>query len=137
MSRNNKGVLKPFWLIVKDEPRQFDVLTTKLTAGEKALPVFSFEEEARMFLDLGELGNDWRVRETASGELVSVLYGPCATIDRVVLDPIPLPGPLTGGLNGLLSRKRGTFIRSLLDTRRFRPSGSGRGGVPRTPLLHG
>jgi hypothetical protein len=104
-----------------------EVLTTFLARGGEALPVFSFEDEANMFLRLGALGDDWRARETVGGELVSVLCGPCAGVDRVVLDPIPLPGSLTEGLNVLLSTEREAFVRSLLNPRRFRPPASGPG----------
>lgn len=131
MSRNSKRASRPFWLIVKDEPGRIDVLTTNLAAGEEALPVFSFEDEARVFCELGALGNGWRVRETAAGELTSVLCGPCATVDRVVLDPIPPLGPLTEGLNGLLSVEREAFMGSLLNPRRFGWPVSGRGVVCR------
>ncbi len=65
------------------------VLTTSLATGEKALPVFSFEDEASMFLELAASRGGWRVRETTAGELVSVLLGPCAGIGRVLLDPLP------------------------------------------------
>jgi len=106
-----------------------EVLTTNLARGGEALPVFSFEDEANMFLRLGAFGDDWRARETAGGELVSVLCGPCAGVDRVVLDPIPLPGSLVEGLYGFLSTGREAFMRSLLNPRRFRPPASGSGLV--------
>ena len=58
--------------------------------GEQALPIFSGEGEAEMFVWLGGAFEDgWRVRETSSGELVSILYGPCAGVGRVALDPSP------------------------------------------------
>ena len=114
-----------FWLIARHRTGGMEVLTTNLARGGEALPVFSFEDEANMFLRLGALGDDWRARETAGGELVSVLCGPCAGVDRVVLDPIPLPGSLVEGLNGLLSTGREAFMRSLLNPRRFRPPASG------------
>ena len=110
-----------FWLIARHRTGGMEVLTTNLARGGEALPVFSFEEEANMFLRLGALGDDWRERETAGGELVSVLCGPCAGVDRVVLDPVPLPGSLVEGLNGLLSTGREAFMRSLLNPRWFRP----------------
>ncbi len=91
-----------------------------LASGREALPVFSFEDEARMFLELGAPGGDWRVRVTSGGELVSVMCGPCATVDRVVLDPIPLPGPLIESLNELLSIEREAFEGFLLNPRRSR-----------------
>ena len=65
-----------------------EVLRATLASCEKALPVFSFEEEARMFLELGAL-DGWRVREPAVGKLTSVLFGPCAGVRRVALDPLP------------------------------------------------
>ncbi len=102
-----KLVSRPFWLIIKGDAGPMDVLRTTLASGEEALPVFSFEEEARMFLDLGAPDGGWRVRKTAAGELVSVLFGPCAGVGWVVLDP--LPGPDGAALNGLLSVERGTF----------------------------
>ena len=58
--------------------------------GEQALPVFSGEGEAEMFVWLGGAFEDgWRVRETSAGELVSILYGPCAGVGSVALDPSP------------------------------------------------
>jgi hypothetical protein len=114
-----------FWLIARHRTGGMEVLTANLACGEEVLPVFSFEDEANMFLRLGAQGNGWRARETAGGELVSVLCGPCASVDRVVLDPIPLPGPLARGLNTLLSTEREAFVGSLLNPRRFRAPGSG------------
>jgi hypothetical protein len=115
-----------FWLIARHRTGGMEVLTANLACGEEVLPVFSFEDEANMFLRLGAQGNDWRARETAGGELVSVLCGPCASVDRVVLDPIPLPGQLARGLNALLSTEREAFVGSLLNPWRFRSPGSGR-----------
>lgn len=53
------------------------------------LPVFSHEEEAEMFRSLGGAGGGWRIRESTVGELFSVLYGPCARVGPVALDPLP------------------------------------------------
>jgi hypothetical protein len=59
-------------------------------SAEQALPVFSGEGEAKMFVWLeGAFEDGWQVRETSSGELVSILYGPCAGVGRVALDPSP------------------------------------------------
>jgi len=72
------------------------------------LPVFSFEEEAEMFLRLGLLEKEgWRVRETTCGELTSVLYGMCRDVTHVSLDPLP-------GMVELVSLSRKTFVRTLL-----------------------
>ncbi len=124
--KNKKLAPRPFWLFVETGPARVDALTIGLASGEEALPVFSFEDEARMFLELGAPDGNWQVRVTAGGELASVLCGPCASIDRVVLDPIPLRGSVVEGLYDLLSLGREVFIGSLLDKRCFRPSTTGR-----------
>jgi hypothetical protein len=119
---------RPFWLIARYRTGGVEVLRTILASGREALPVFSFEDEARMFLELGTSGG-WRVRETTTGELTSVLCGLCANVDRVVLDPVPLPSRLSEGLNELLSMEREAFMASLLNRQRFRSPTTGRGGV--------
>lgn len=75
----------PYWLIVRHDHRQMEVLTID-RGGKEALPVFSFEEEAREFLCFVE-EEGWRVRRTGAGELISVLCGPCVGVKRVALDP--------------------------------------------------
>jgi hypothetical protein len=78
-----------FWLVVRHEERQMEVLMVGCS-GEQALPVFSGDGEAEMFVWLeGAFEDDWRVRQTSAGELVSILYGPCAGVGRVALDPSP------------------------------------------------
>ena len=78
-----------FWLVVMHENRQMNVLMVSCSC-EQALPVFSDEGEAEMFVWLqGAFEDGWRVRETSVGELVSILYGPCAGVGRVALDPSP------------------------------------------------
>ena len=89
-----------------------DVLTSRLASGEEALQVFSFEEEARMFLELGALGGDWRVRVTSPGELISVLFCLCASVKWVALDPLPHPDG--AALNHLMSMEREAFMEFLL-----------------------
>ena len=43
-----------------------------------------------MFLRLLEVESDgWQARESTAGELISVLCGPCASVERVALDPLP------------------------------------------------
>jgi hypothetical protein len=108
-----KRAPRQFWLIVKDDVGRLDVLTTNLSCGEAALPVFSFEDEARMFLELGALDGDWRVRVTAAGELISVLFSLCAGVCWVALDP--LPGPDVTVWNGLLSMEREAFMEFAAD----------------------
>ena len=94
-----------FWLVVRRQNCQLKVLMVSCS-GEQALPVFSGEGEAEMFLWLGgAFEDDWRVRETSAGELVSILYGPCAGVGRVALDPSPEMPPETIRLVSL-SRER-------------------------------
>jgi hypothetical protein len=79
----------PYWLIARQENSRMDLLTVGLASGEEVLPIFSFEEEARTFLRLRTWGTGWEARETTAQELVSVLLGPDAAVERVVLDPAP------------------------------------------------
>jgi hypothetical protein len=88
-----------------------DVFSTDLCDDGKALAVFSFQEEAQMFLGLrlAVSREGWRVRQTSMGELVSVLYGPCLDTKKVVLNPVPEVGRKK--LVGLLSMHRHDFLR--------------------------
>jgi hypothetical protein len=80
----------------------------------KVLPVFSFEEEAEMFLHLGGYDDSvWRTRESCAGELVSVLCGPCADVEGVALDP--LPEMLEDGTIELVEVGRRRFVGQLLE----------------------
>ena len=47
-----KTYSRPFWLIVKYQPGGMKVLRATLASGKEALPIFGFEHEARMFLEL-------------------------------------------------------------------------------------
>ena len=114
----------PFWLIVKYRVGGMEVLRTILASGEEALPVFSFEDEASMFLELGTSGC-WQVKETTAGELASILFGPCAGVGRVVLDP--LPGPFAERLMDLVSMGRKAFMESYLKDEETSPLATGSG----------
>jgi hypothetical protein len=106
------------WLISKIEAGRMDVLTTDLVGQRPALPVFSFADEAEMYLDLGPGRGRWRVRETAVGELVSVLLGPCAGVGRVLLDPVPdLDGRVFSEMVGV---EKADFVEHLLGSARRR-----------------
>ena len=76
----------PYWLLAKRRRDRLEVLTTSLADGRKVLPVFSFEEEADLYLRRGIRGS-WRVRQTEVGELLSLLYCLCNKVDLVALDP--------------------------------------------------
>ena len=94
---------RPLWLIVEQSYSELEVLTV----DSNVLPVFSFKEEAEMFLHMGRASDGWQVRETTCGELASVLYGPCREVAYVALDPVP-------GILELVSLSREQFIRVLL-----------------------
>ena len=87
------------------------------------LAVFSFEEEAKTFLDLFFLEDEekhkgWSIRETAPGELVSVLMAPCADVLEVALDPLPPVLSFGRRMLPLVSVKREDFVRHLLEERK-------------------
>jgi hypothetical protein len=115
---------RPLWLIVKYRVGGMEVLRTTLASGREALPVFSFEDEARMFLELGTSGC-WQVRETTAGELTSILFGPCAGVGRVVLDP--LPGSFAEPSMDLVSMGRKAFMESYLKDVETSPLATGSG----------
>jgi hypothetical protein len=102
---------RAFWLIVRQRAKGLEVFTT----GRKGdvLPVFSFEEEADMFLQLGLSEKEgWLVRESACGGLTSVLHAPCRDIRHVALDP--LPETVGEGTVGFASLDREYFMQVLL-----------------------
>ena len=103
----------PYWLLAKRRCGRFEVLTTSLADGRRVLPVFSFEEEAALFLCLGVQGS-WQVRRTGPGELASLLYGPCREVELVALDPVSEVE--TDMINRLVSVERRRFVDILLRT---------------------
>jgi hypothetical protein len=100
-----------YWLLATRRRGGLEVLTTSLEDGRRVLPVFSFEEEAALFLYLGVQGS-WQVRQTGAGELVSLLYGPCRGVELVALDP--MADVETDVMNGLVGLERGRFVDVLL-----------------------
>jgi hypothetical protein len=107
-----------YWVIAKDAKDGFgqpDLLTVDLDGTGEALPVFSFEEEAEMFLWLQTTEEGHEVRETTPGQLVSILYGPCAHVGRVILDPLPEIGARMQ--IGLLGMDRNDFVESVMGAR--------------------
>lgn len=107
-----QSVSSTYCLITKTENSKTEVLTIGLLDRE-VLPVFSYEEEATLFLRLGGFQGDWRVRKIEAGELTLVLFGPCAGIERVALDPFPETGIETVA-NLLVSLSRERFINHLV-----------------------
>jgi len=99
---------KKRWLIARDGDGHLEPLCV-YAGATRVLPVFSFEEEAEMFLRLGGYdGGRWRARESSAGELVSLLCGPCKGVRGVALDP--LPEMLKDGTVGLVRVERESFL---------------------------
>ena len=107
----NKAARRSFWLIATRAHGRIEVLTID-AGGETVLPVFSFQEEGEFFLSLEAAEADWWPRETTTGELVSLLLGLCARVDKVALDP--LPGLGERETLGLVSTGRRHFLHHLL-----------------------
>ena len=102
-----------YWLITKDENGRSEVLVISFASTEEALPVFSHEEEAELFLRLWEVeGEGWQVRESTAGEIISVLYEPSVGVKRVALDP--LPEMVAERTLGLVSLSRERFLELVL-----------------------
>jgi hypothetical protein len=107
-----------YWVIAmdaKDGFGQLALLTVDLDGAGEALPVFSFEEEAEMFLWLQTTEDGREVMETTPGQLVSILYGPCADVGRVMLDPLPEIGARMQ--ISLLGLDRNDFVESVMGAR--------------------
>jgi hypothetical protein len=101
-----------YWLLVKNRGAGIEVLTTRLSDGWQTLPVFSFREEAEMFLCLGGSQEGWQVRETTPGELLSTLHTLLRGVRRVTLDPIPTNSSLNA--SRLLTVTRKDFMARLV-----------------------
>ncbi len=101
----------PFWLITKRRHAGVDVLTMGLDDGRTVLPVFSFEEEAALYLRRGLRGS-WQLRRTEAGELVSLLCSLCREVELVALDPVS--DVEADVMNGFVSLERERFVDVLL-----------------------
>jgi hypothetical protein len=115
---SRRGGAQRYWVIAKgakDGFGQLDLLTVDLDGAGEALPVFSFEEEAEMFLWLQTTEEGREVREITPGQLVSILYGTCADVGRVMLDPLPEIG--ASMQNSLLGMDRNDFVESVMGSR--------------------
>jgi hypothetical protein len=112
--RNKSRALmhRPLWIITSYQNNRMEVLTIDPEVEGGFMAVFSFEEEAEAFLgllvDREENRKGWRSEQKKAGELVSVLLGPCAGVERVALDPLPLP--LGRAMLPLVSVNRDTFL---------------------------
>ncbi len=100
-----------YWLITKRRRGRVNVSAVRLADGRSVLPVFSFKEEAALFLRRGGR-ESWQVRRAEAGELLSLLCGPYREVELVALDP--MSGAEADAVNRLVSLKRERFIDVLL-----------------------
>lgn len=106
-----------YWTVANRRFGKIGMLTEDPDGRGDGLPVFRFQEEAEMFLWLLGLGGGWEVRETTAWELVSLLYGPCAHVGRVILDPQPRIGAGGDAEPESVDRKR--FVKTVVGVRTF------------------
>ena len=86
--------------------------TTRLGGSGDALPVFGHREDALVFLRFAALGGDWQIRQTGTGELISLLFSLCKDVETVMLDP--LAGRDVTLIEGLVSMERRRFVEYLI-----------------------
>jgi hypothetical protein len=77
-----------FWMVLEGSTRRLP-LTVFLSDGMEALVLFSGEEEARMFCHFCKEGANANLRQTTTGEVISLLYCPWCAAKHVALDPFP------------------------------------------------
>ncbi len=96
--------LQSYWLVAKYCIREMQVLTLQLASGEEVLPVFSSSEATSTFLHYlprcfsqsQGIGEGWYVRKSTTGELISLLFGPCRSVDHIALNLRPEIGSAEG-----------------------------------------
>lgn len=86
--RRKRHPLSTYWLITHSGDGGPEPITNGC-GSDKTLPVFGFEEEAEMFLKFASLEDGLRIRRATTGELLSVLLGPCKDTGWVSFDPLP------------------------------------------------
>lgn len=120
------------FLIARQDAEDADVLVLRLPDGQTAMPVFTSEEEAGMFLWLETAGEGWRVAEISDGGLVSLLRDSCAGVLRIA-HPFVAKGPGKGPA----SVDREDFLRALSGERSRRGEEAGHKFQPRTSARKG
>jgi hypothetical protein len=105
----------PQYVIARRSKGSLELLRIPLRAGEKALPIFSFEELAQGFLKHRGLGPEWHIRKSYNGEMISLLLGPCTDVERILPNPLPDPLAAQGALLNSMDRER--FMDFLLTAR--------------------
>jgi hypothetical protein len=107
---------RPLWVIAQSTNDCTNVFCVGSKCSGRTLPIFSFREEVEIFVDFLdgiEDGWGWQPKQTAPGELISLLMGPCRDVPRIALDPLPVSED--GGVTlNLVSMSREHFVRMLL-----------------------
>ena len=99
---------RSYWLVAGDGRPGPGPLVLRLDDGLRVLPVFGFEEEARLFSR--RAGRE--VRRIESCRLASLLRGPLRDVELLALDPIS--DASADLLDGAASLTRQRFLGSLL-----------------------
>lgn len=97
------------YLIVRREGNRLEVLTLAARSRRENLPVFTDAGAARDFLR--NVGENWRVRESTNGELVSLLVGCLPHVDRIFVDPV---FGVVGGATEPRSTTKVEFVAALM-----------------------
>lgn len=107
-----------FWVVCEGPAESPEPLTVSVPGIGEALGVFSFEEEADLYLHVSPTvgsgaDDNLRARPVGAGALLALLCGPWSRFARVALDPMPEwdAGPMLR----LASVCRGDFIDLLSD----------------------
>ena len=98
-----------FWMVLEGSPQALPLTVFLSDGATEALALFSGEEEARMFCHFCEKVASAKIRQTTTGEVISLLYCPWCAAKHVALDPFP--EILGGRLLGLLTLDRADFAR--------------------------
>lgn len=124
-SAHTGGLDTCFWLIEKRGEERTETLTIRLDGAQEALPVFSFPDEARLFVSLGGFEKSgWRVVESTSSALLLALANGAQRVEYVALDPLPEMMDLIFGTSiSLVILSRWRFVHSLVGDRRSAVSG--------------
>jgi hypothetical protein len=117
LSKSSALTRSSLWVITSYQDDRTELLTIDAGVEGRFLAIFSFEEEAETFLSLlvdgDEEKKEWQSEQAEAGELVSVLVSPYAEVERVALDPLPLP--LGRAMLPLVSVHRDTFLGFLVE----------------------
>ena len=79
----------PHYAIARREGDGTELLRVPVRGSEEVLPVFSSRWPAQSFLDHVSFGTEWLAKECYPSELISLLSGPYAGVEWVLLDPLP------------------------------------------------